>query len=134
MPRIFNISHHTQIAVLAVAPLVSFTPAVAETQASVLQDDLSCILQNAEDYRAQGDKITLNFETCPQRPTTREELQAHKARNFFPPRTSDDAQVSILLVTKQEFDCLLDSLQSIESDPETGRLLILPDQCQVDSP
>lgn len=140
MSRIFNFFPLKRNDLLLVLPLVLLAPAHAQSQVAVLEDDFSCILQNAEDYREQGDQITLNFETCPERPTTREELQAHDARNHFPPRTDADAGSTLngnspaLLVTKQEFDCLLASLAIIESDPATGRLIILPDDCQVDKP
>lgn len=115
----------------------------ADTQAAVLPNDLSCILQNKEDYRSQGDIITLNFETCPEPPTFRERLDAHKARAVFPQRNPDRAEqqslaeviagpkiLNAIIVTKKEFDCLLRFSNLIELDEGTGRLVILPEPCR----
>lgn len=141
-----NTPKQARVAVLSCFLSIAFSPAFAQTQAAVLPDDFSCILKNVKDYRAQGDAITLNFETCPEPPTFREELQAHEARNFFPPANlkSDDTAapegepsgmkiLPAMLVTKREFECLMISLDRIERDEVTGRLLILPGICREDS-
>lgn len=122
---------------LSLASLLA--PAWAESQVAVLPKDFSCILQHKQDYRAQGDIITLNFETCPERPSFSERLEAHQARNVFPSReVKKDSEVAVsgpkitasMLVTKEEFECLIRYTDLIERDEDSGRLLILPNHCQ----
>lgn len=108
--------------------------ASADAQIAVSENDLNCIIENKNAYRSQGDIITLNFLTCPEPPSFREVLRAREAENVFPrptPREENatDAPVTAVAVTKSQFDCLIESIGSLEVDDATGLLMILPEIC-----
>ncbi len=109
----------------------------------MLPNDFNCILQHKNEYRAQGDIITLNFETCPEPPSFSERLRAHDAHNVFPQPNPDQTEqpssknttagpkiTAAMIVTKAEFECLIANINLVEFDEASGRLLILPARCQ----
>ncbi|MEM7279297.1 MAG: hypothetical protein AAF385_14360 [Pseudomonadota bacterium] len=107
----------------------------AQAQVEVLPKQIQCIQQNFLKYQAQGERVVLNFVTCPNEPTPREKLRAFKARNFFPPPDQSDDLVKssdrepVLLVTDRELTCLRRWLSKRQINSAGKHLLVLPDQC-----
>jgi len=109
----------------------------AEQQFSVPREGFECLLRHASRYIEQGEEIFVKFDTCPQRPSPREELAMAGARNVFPTnpsfgRAEDGVPIftNTIILTPLMLDCLRINRSRILEQATVDRVFIFPNSCQ----